>query len=136
MNSTEVAEILGIDTRTFRTFLRSPSSTFRAVGSGARYDFKESDLPTLQKRFAEWKGSGKPKATTSKRKTPRPRVSAEDRRAVKDQEVWIEEGPIKLEDMRDPKVRARVLAEAKAAEDRLMLDLMAKGLHVAQLGDR
>lgn len=136
MNSNEVAEIIGVDPRTLRAFLRSPSSTFVAVGSGARYEFKESDLPTIQKKFAEWKGSGKPKATTPKRKTPKPRVSAEDRRAIKDQEVWIEEGTIKLEDMRDPRVRQRVLDEARAAEDRLMLLLQSKGLHVAQLGDR
>lgn len=136
MNSAEVAEALGTTPKTLRAFLRSPSSTFVAVGSGARYEFTESDLPTLKKKFTEWKGSGKPKATTPKRKTPKPRVSAEDRRAIKDQEVWVEEGPIKLDDLRDPRVRARVRAQADAAEERLALLLLSKGLHITQLGDR
>lgn len=142
MNTAEVAEALGTTPRTLRQFLRSPASTFVAVGSGARYDFTKADLPTLKKKFAEWNGSGKPKAKTTRPKTPKPRVSAEDKRAAKDQEVWAEEvekndgKPIVLEDMRDPRVRARVRSEAKAAEERLMLLLLSKGLHVTQLGDR
>lgn len=136
MNSHEVAEALGTTPKTLRAFLRSPSSTFRAVGSGARYEFTEADLPTLKKKFAEWNGSGKPKATPPKRKTPKPRMAPETVRALRDQEVWEEEGKVELEDIRNPHVRERVLTAAREAEDRLMLLLQSKGLHVTQLGDR
>jgi hypothetical protein len=47
--------------------------------------------------------------------------------------VWFEEGPIRIEDIRDPRVRARVKRDAQAAEMRLMLLLLAKGMHVTQL---
>jgi len=135
MNTAEVAAHLGTTPKILRAFLRSSSSTFRAVGSGARYNFTESDLPVLAKKFSEWNRSGKPKVTPVKR-SPRPRASVEDRRQARDREIWEEEGPVQLDDIRDPRVRKRVLAAAKEAEDRLMLKLMAAGLHVTQLGDR
>lgn len=136
MNTAEVADKLGTTPRILRQFLRHPSSTFVAVGSGSRYDFRSSDLPMLEKRFNEWQGSGKPKASTPKRKTTKVRKSPDEVRAARDREVWEEEGPVQLEDIRDPRVRARVRADAKAAEDRLMMLLMSKGRHVTQMGDQ
>jgi hypothetical protein len=44
MDTSEVAEKLGTTPRILRQFLRSPSSTFVAVGSGSRYDFTAKDL--------------------------------------------------------------------------------------------
>lgn len=134
MDTTEVAELLGTTPRILRQFLRSSISSYVAVGSGSRYEFTEKDVPTITRRFAEWTGAGKPKpeATTPKatRKTGPPAKSDAD------EATWIEEGPIVLEDIRDPRVRRRVQAAAQAAEDRLAQLLLAKGLHITQLGDR
>jgi predicted Zn-dependent peptidase len=133
MDTSEVAEKLGTTPRILRQFLRSPSSTFVAVGSGSRYDFTAKDLDTLRKRFADWQGAGKPKPNTPKKdKAPKgEKVSGEP--SKKDAAVWFEEGPVRIEDIRDPRVRARVKRDAQAAEMRLMLLLLAKGMHVTQL---
>src|SRR4030042_336766 len=106
MNTAEVAEYLGTTPRILRQFLRHPSSTFVAVGSGSRYDFRLSDMKTLQKRFNEWQGLGKPKAATPKRKTPKVRKSRDQVRAAQDRKVWDEEGSVVMGDLRDPRVRA------------------------------
>lgn len=143
MDTTEAAARLGTTPRTLRQFLRSPVSTFVAVGSGSRYDFDESDIPTLTKRFADWRSGNK---TTPKKKSPKttptpkttPVAAARSRTpklSKKDEKVWAEEGPVVIADIRQPRVRARVVADAKAAEDRLMMLLMSRGLHVSQLGD-
>lgn len=129
MDTTEVAEYLGTTPRVLRQFLRSPYSTFVAVGSGARYEFTPQDLPTLTKRFADWKGDGKPKPEAETKPAAK-RKSA--RREHQDADAWEEEGNVVIPDIRDPRVRARVRREAQAAEDRLNLRLMARGLHVAQ----
>lgn len=138
MDTTEVAERLGTTPRTFRQFLRSPISTFVPVGSGARYDFTDRDFPTIEKRFAEWTEKGKPRPDTAKKAKPTatPRANKVDKQRARDLTEWAEEGPVELEDIRDPRIRARVKADAQAAEDRLMLRLMAAGLHITQLGDR
>lgn len=137
MDTTEVAGRLGTTPRILRQFLRSPSSTFVAVGSGARYEFTERDLPTLTKRFAEWNANGKPKPEGTKPKPARVKDrDPEAARLERDAKVWAEEGPVVLQDIRNPTVRARIKADARAAEDRLMLRLMAVGLHITQLGDR
>lgn len=134
MDTAEVAQKLGTTPRILRQFLRSSVSTFVAVGSGARYDFNEADLPTLQRRFSDWR-SGTSKGThTRTPSTPRPtRKATQPSKA--DLRVWAEEGPIQIEDIRRPEVRARVKAAARAAEDQLMMLLMSKGMHVSQLGD-
>ena len=136
MDTAKVAELLGTTARTLRVFLRSAHSTFVPVGSGARYDFTEREIPTLQKRFDAWQRDGKPRpvasvAKTSSRKPQK--LSAQEKR---DRDVWAEEGEVKLPDIRDPRVRARALADARAAEERLMLRCMAAGLHITQLGDK
>lgn len=137
MDTAEVADKIGTTPRTLRQFLRSPMSTFVAVGSGARYDFTEKDLPTIKKRFAEWQGAGKPRPEESKRAKPsgksRPKI---DMQRERDEQEWAEEGVVVLEDIRDPRVRARVKRDAQAAEDRLMMLLLSANLHITQLGDR
>jgi DNA-binding transcriptional MerR regulator len=138
MDTTEVAEALGTSPRMLRQFLRSDYSTFQAVGSGARYDFTKKDMSTLEKRFADWRKDGKPRPDAEKRaKAPaatKPTKAA--KQDLRDKQEWAEEGTVVLEDIRNPRVRARVLADARAAEDRLMTRLAAAGLHVYQLGDR
>lgn len=142
MDTTEVAEKLGTTPRLLRQFLRSDYSTFQAVGSGARYDFTNKDLPSLEKRFGEWRKDGKPRPNDSAPKpkaTNTPKASAtpkDEKQRLADRQVWAEEGPVVLEDIRDPRVRARVKADARAAEERLMMRLAAQGLHLFQLGDR
>lgn len=137
MDTAEVADKLGTTPRVLRQFLRSPMSTYVAVGSGARYEFTERDLPTIAKRFAEWQGAGKPRPDEAKRtKAPAKAKPKADVQRERDEAEWAEEGSVVLEDIRDPRVRARVKQDARAAEDRLMLLLLSKNLHITQLGDR
>lgn len=122
-----VAAALGTEPKILRRFLRDPKSTYAAVGSGARYNFTDADLPELSRRFSEWSGS----------KSSRPVIARvpqdEDTRREKDIAVWEEEGPIIVEDIRNPGVRARVKAVAAAQMARLDERLMAVGLHVSQM---
>lgn len=138
MDTTQVAEAIGTTPRSLRQFLRSTYSTFVPVGSGSRYDFKESELPTIEKRFTEWKGDGKPRPNVDRKpkSSPASDRSREDLQRVRDEQEWNEEGPVVLEDIRDPRVRARVKRAAALAEADLMQRLLAVGLHVYQLGDR
>lgn len=135
MDTKEVAEHLGTTPRVLRQFLRSHHSSFVPVGSGARYEFTDREMPTIQKRFAEWHQQGKPRPeSATKPSTPRP--AARDVQLEQDRKIWAEEGPIDIPDIRDPQVRAQVQAVARAAEERLMLRLLAVGQHITQLGDR
>lgn len=137
MDTSEVAARLGTTARTLRQFLRSPMSTFVAVGSGARYDFTEKDIPMLEKRFSEWQGAGKPRPNDGK--SNRAKTESKSKTAVqreRDEVEWAEEGPVIFEDIRHPAVRARVQRDARAAEDRLMMMLLSANLHITQLGDR
>lgn len=133
MDTTEIATVLGTTPRILRQFLRSPISSYVAVGSGSRYIFTEKDIPTLKRRFAEWTGAGKPKPDTPTAAAPR---KSKSKKANADQASWAEEGPVVIEDIRDPRVRRRVKAASEAAEERLSQLLLAKGMHITQLGDR
>jgi hypothetical protein len=137
MDTKDVAQRIGTTPRTLRQFLRSAYSTFVPVGSGARYDFTERELPTISKRFREWTSEGKPRPEGTKKKVePTPTATRKrDKQAEQDRLVWAEEDEIILDDIRDPRVRARVKADAQAAEDRLMEMLLARNLHVFQLGN-
>lgn len=121
-----VAAALGTEPKVLRRFLRDPKSTYAAVGSGSRYNFTDNDLPELARRFQEWSGS----------KASRPVVvrvpQDENTQREKDIAVWEEEGPIFLEDIRDPRVRRRVKDVAAAQMARLDERLMAVGLHISQ----
>lgn len=143
MDTTEVASKLGTTPRLLRQFLRSDYSTFQAVGSGARYDFTDKDLPSLEKRFGEWRKDGKPRPNVDHQRVKvtqapksQPTVNKHERQQLADRLVWAEEGEVVMPDIRDPRVRARVKADAAAAEERLMMRLAAQGLHLFQLGDR
>lgn len=126
MDTNQVADKLGTTPRRLRQFLRSQGSTFQAVGSGARYEFTDRDLPTLNSRFHEWNGS---------KAAPMQLITVTERRSddAKDRKVWDEEGPIVLEDIRIPKVRERVRRIAAEQEARLDMRLLAAGLHITQM---
>jgi hypothetical protein len=135
MDTSEVAAIIGTHPRQLRAFLRSPISTFVAVGSGARYEFTETDIPLIKKRFTEWQGQGKPKATTTPASPARTTTSAfaKARTArLRDQAVWEEEGAVVIPDIRDPRIRREVKERARRAEEALNLRLLAVGLHITQ----
>ena len=132
MDTKAVAEILRTESRILRRFIRDKKSTFQAVGSGSRYDFPESDLPELKRRFAEWAGNrqlARPQTTTTN-KTP---VDPEKVQRERDEAVWAEEGPVVMKDIRDPRVLAQVRAVARAQERRLNDRLLAAGRHISQL---
>ena len=141
MDTSQAANLLGTNARQLRVFLRSAHSTFVPVGSGARYDFTDREIPTLKKRFEAWQKAGKPRPASavapkadSKKSSRKPiHLTTREKR---DRQVWAEEGPVVLPDIRDPRVRRRALADAAAAEERLMLRLLAAGLHISQLGDQ
>jgi hypothetical protein len=140
MNTAEVAEHLGTTPRELRQFLRSDHSTFVPVGSGARYDFTTRELPTLATRFTEWKTAGRPRPAGTKVTVTIPLPDDDHARRLAEQRasdrvVWEEEGPIVIPDIRDPRVRARALRDARAAEDRLEMKLLALGLHITQKGN-
>lgn len=134
MDTNEVAEKLGTTPRQLRVFLRSPFSTYVAVGSGARYDFNDNDFSTIEKRFREWKAAGKPKPDkiTTDAPNAKRKMSNQEKRRLRDMAEWAEEGVVTLPDIRDPRVRARVKADAAAAERRLELQMLAAGIHITQ----
>jgi hypothetical protein len=122
-----VAAALNTEPKILRRFLRDPKSTYAAVGSGSRYNFTNSDLPELSRRFQEWLGNKASRPVTIRIQPD------EDTRREKDIAVWEEEGPILMEDIRKPGVRKRVQDVAAAQMARLDERLMAVGLHVSQL---
>jgi hypothetical protein len=130
MDTKTIATALGTEPRILRRFLRDPKSTFSAVGSGSRYVFTEADLPELERRFHEWAGdkqANRPAITILREKTD-PMV---DQR-IRDEAVWAEEDPVTMEDLRDPRVRARVRAIAREWDRRLNDRLLAVGQHISQ----
>ncbi len=135
MDTTAVAAHLGTTPRKLRQFLRSDASTYVAVGSGARYDFTDDDLATISRRFADWSGSPTP---TPAPVPVRPSAAISGRRSQRDidAEVWAEEGPVDMPDIRNPAVRAAVRRVAEAQEARLDQQLLAAGLHITQMNVR
>jgi len=125
MDTKTVAAALNTDPKVLRRFLRDPRSTFSAVGSGARYEFTEADIPELSRRFSDWAGT-KPAKPAVVRTVP----TVSQRQL--DEAVWEEEGPVVIEDIRDPRVRARVKAVAQERARRLDERLLAAGLHISQ----
>lgn len=147
MDTREVAERIGTTPRQLRQFLRSGHSTFVPVGSGARYEFTDREIPTILRRFTDWLNAGRPRPVATPKPSSAPvRSIKSSKQHERDSAVWAEEETQRalekkpsiaeqLGDIRDPRVRQRALADAHAAEERLMLRLMAIGLHVTQLGD-
>jgi hypothetical protein len=136
MNTQDVAAAIGTDAKTLRRFLRDPSSTFEAVGSGARYSFDEADIPVLRRKFVKWAETQKtsvPVTRAAHHNTPTPTHSRVARAfAERDRLVWDEEGEVKVPDIRNPRVLAevrRAAADRAEALDRMLLEA---GLHISQ----
>lgn len=125
MNTSDAAARLETTPRVLRRFLRS-DSTYRNAGSGGRYDFDETDLPTLRKRFDAWV-SGKPAVSSG----GSPRVGRQ-RTQSNDNGVSADTIPTHMIRSRDPKTRAAIRAAAEARVDRLEKQLMAAGVHISQ----
>jgi hypothetical protein len=53
LTTREVADKIGTDPKTLRSFLRA-SSDYEAVGSGSRYGFTAKDVPALKTKFTKW----------------------------------------------------------------------------------
>jgi hypothetical protein len=131
MDTKEAADKIGTTPRRLRQFLRSKKSTYVAVGSTSRYDFEETEIPELERRFKRW-ADGKVQPMPKHEAGAVKAASREER----DKQVWAAETfagsvPI-LADLRDPGVLARVRRIARAQEDRLNQLLLAKGLHISQ----
>lgn len=127
VDTKSVAEHLGTDAKILRRFLRS-AGTVQPVGSGGRYQFTKADLPHLKEMFDKWAKGKNVKPSP----VPKPRAPINDQ-VTRDRLVWAEDPrPIVIEDIRDPKVRARVRAIAAEQEARLNARLLARGLHITQ----
>jgi DNA-binding transcriptional MerR regulator len=129
MDTGEVAALLGTTAKNLRRFLRSAHSTFKAVGSGARYEFTSRDVPTLQREFMRWLRSRQQEQTVKEEK---PRVRHARSQRERDEEVWAEEGDVELPDIRDPQVLMAVRRAEAERVARLEERMMAAGLHVTQ----
>ncbi len=79
LNTGQMAEEIGTDSRTFRKFLRSDASPYEPVGQGARYIFDHDDVADIRTRFSDWSGGRRgPRATSispATRSTPRSKRS-------------------------------------------------------------
>jgi len=108
----QVATYLGTEAKTLRQFLRSPASTFEAVGSGGRYEFSDSDLPKIKSEFEAWKaGHAGRGAKRGKNADPEAKSSAPE---VEIEELDEDE---ELDDTPAPKAKAKAKPAAKPAED-------------------
>lgn len=135
MDTAAAAVRLGTDTRTLRRFLRSKKSTFEAVGSQGRYEFTEAQLGTLEKRFKAWcNGKGtKPTSKGDIPSQPTPEEAAGARARANQHTNEDEFGDVIIfENIRDPRVLAKVRAETARQEAHLEELLLRAGLHVSQ----
>lgn len=117
MNSAEAAQAIGTDAPTLRKFLRSAASTFRAVGSGARYVFDDSDLPVLKRKFAAWEASLNKASNPPAKRAPH--TTTKTPKTEVDREVWADEPEFVVPDVRDPRIRAMVRAQEIQAREAL-----------------
>jgi hypothetical protein len=139
LTSRQVASELGTESKILRRFLRA-DPTYNNPGSGGRYTFVATDLPTLRKRFQKW-AEGQttaPKATsvtTPDEAVVTPPKSTRGGKRVKSDtpKEWPEaelvyDGPPIPTRLSD-KDRAR----ANRRIDRLEARLKAAGLHISQM---
>jgi hypothetical protein len=123
VNAKEAADKIGTDAKTLRRFIRSGKSTFKAVGSGDRYDFDEKDIPTLRKRFEEWRSG----ATKSNKRQASSTVKV---KKFIDQD---EPMPVSMLSHRMTRSQREARdAASRARVDRLEAQLRASGKHISQ----
>ena len=125
MNTSAVAERLNTTPKTLRRFLRS-DPTYMNAGSGGKYDFAESDMPTLTRRFTTWSSKSRPAAP--KRTTP---VETAGRREVPDNDVAA---PVRAITTNNPVIRANIRKLAAEREQNLRQLMIDAGLHISQTG--
>lgn len=136
MDTRAVADAIGTDSKLLRRFLRDKTTSFIPCGSGSRYSFTPEDVEGITREFGPWQVRQAAKAAQKPAKLRTEATRAPGTQADRDAVVWAEDGPVTLEDIRVPRVRAIVRERAQAAEDRLNALLLAKGLHVSQMRDR
>lgn len=151
-----IASRLGTEGRFVRRYLRSASSSFKPVGTGNQYRFRELDFPTIEKEFRAYqnRSTKADTSTTNTRKKksapaatqavpiPDPNVLTPEQQEALDLLVWEEEeeerqqnGDYSVAEQMllwnsDADYRSVAMAELQAQEERL-LKLMAKaGLKV------
>lgn len=125
MNAQQAAEKIGTDAKTLRRFIRSPQSTFKAVGSGARYEFNEKDIPILRKKFEEWRAGAN---VTRKQKSSTPVRAVEK---FKDNDTPL---PVSVLDQRMTRSRREERDRiSRERADRLDAALRAAGKHISQM---
>lgn len=66
----QVASRIGAPAKTFRKFLRSPSSPYEAVGQGARYEIPKDDLERVRNLYQAWQAN-------KRVSTPKPKAAEE-----------------------------------------------------------
>ena len=138
MDTRAVAEACGTEPKILRRYLRDPSCPIKPVGSGARYQFTQGDIETIRTGFQVWSSNN---VTVPRQRSRHHQMSDAEIQRMRDQEVWDEEdrlrgGPLVIEDIRDPRVRAQVRARAQERIDRLDQRLLARGMHISQWRDR
>lgn len=128
MNASEAADKIGTDAKTLRRFIRSPKSTFKAVGSGGRYEFEEKDIPTLRKKFEEWRES----PSRGARLEPNTRIEKSTKKVprFKDSDTPLPVSMLGRSLTRTQ--RAARDAASRARVDRLEERLKASGKHISQ----
>lgn len=125
MNTSAVAAALSTTPKTLRRFLRADESYVNA-GSGGRYEFTETDMPGLRKRFDAWNG-------TRTRMTSMDAENAMNQKRVRDNGS-DDISPVEIRRI----IRARgadlneIRRLANERVDRLEKSLKASGLHISQ----
>lgn len=120
LTSKAVASELNTDPRTLRRFLRA-DPTYRNAGSGGRYEFTPSNLPTLKKRFSAWQ------------------AGVEVRRSKRDTTGLVNKrkpAEVEPETITIPKCTPALRKRDAEQVERLEARLRECGLHVSQLRDR
>jgi hypothetical protein len=126
MNTSVVAERLNTTPKTLRRFLRG-DATYANAGSGGKYDFQESDIPTLAKRFGKW--------SSKSRLAPAKSADVSTPRRVREVKDSVDDAvyPHVIRS-NDPVTRRRVRKLAIERENHLRQLMIDAGLHISQTG--
>lgn len=95
LDTSTISNLLGVESRILRRYLRSKASSFTPVGTGNKYHFTENDIPTLEVEFKKWQANKQVK--TPKVSTPELEVTRQwedpvpQHRNMTDLEVWMED---------------------------------------------
>lgn len=129
MTPKEVADRLGVNAKTLRSFLRRDPK-YKSPGSGGAYDLSGFKFEDIEREFNQWR----------KAITPRAKRSAADVEELI-APLSAEDKPIPVRDLRRGKgiptsVSERARKINRARIDRLEAALLSRGMHVSQMRDR